>query len=398
MILGGINRMKVGGPLFRIVVPFVRTPVNIMKYTFARTPLAYMSGKIRADISAGGARAAQAHARVAMGSMIMLSVADMTAEGTIEGRGPLDARVRKSWLDAGHMPYSIKIGDRRYAYNRLDPVGMMMGIGADMAAIFANTEEEDAGMLAMAGVTALANNLASKTYMSGIYDFIAAIDANNPTSNPAKYLEGFTGSLTPYSSFLRNTAQAVDPMLRDPKTSVYGDDGKFDPVATWIDQTINRMQKGIPGLSDELPPMRDLWGEDITTASGLGWAYDYISPLASKADDPDPVEQIILDNKIPISAAPRNINGVKLSGEEYADFVREAGRPAKEYLETLVKSEGFKRLSEGPEGMKAEIVKDVINNFRDRAKAVMMQRNPQLRERAFLNDQRKRQTLTGQGN
>lgn len=384
-------------PGARIVVPFLRTPTNIMKYTFARTPLAYMSGKIRADIAAGGPRAAQAHARVAMGSMIMLSVMDMAAEGTVEGRGPLDPRVRKSWLDAGHMPYSVKIGDRRYAYNRLDPIGMMMGLGADMAEIFANADEEDAGMLATAGVLALANNLASKTYMSGIYDFIAAVDPSNPTSNPAKYVENFAGSLVPYSSFLRNTAQVVDPMLRDARTvTLDPETAKVDPVATWLDGMQNRMRKGIPGLSDELPAMQTLWGEDIETASGIGWAYDFISPLASKADDPDPVEAIILENKIPISAAPRVIEGVRLNGEEYRDFVKEAGKPAKEYLDRLVASEGFKRLSDGPDGMKAEIIRDVINNFRDRAKAVMMQKNPKLRERSFLLDRSKRKLLTGQ--
>lgn len=383
-------------PGARIVVPFVRTPTNIMKYTFARTPLAYMSGKIRADIAAGGARAAQAHARVAMGSMLMLTMIDMAAEGTVEGRGPLDPKVRKAWLDAGHMPYSVKIGDRRYTYNRLDPVGMMMGLGADMAEIFSNANEEDAGMLATAGVLALANNLASKTYMSGIYDFIAAVDPSNPTSNPAKYLENFAGSLVPYSSFLRNTAQAVDPMLRDARTAILDPKtAKLDPVATWLDNMQNRIRKGIPGMSDELPAMQTLWGEDVTTASGIGWAYDFISPIASKADDPDPVDQVILDNKIAISAAPRIINGVRLSGQEYADFVREAGRPAKEYLDQLIASPGFKRMSDGPDGMKAEIVKDVINNFRDRAKAVMMQKNPLLRERSFLVEQSKRKLLTG---
>src|SRR5690606_36274682 len=39
----------------RWVMPCVRTPTNIMKYTFARTPLAYASSAIRADIAAGGA-------------------------------------------------------------------------------------------------------------------------------------------------------------------------------------------------------------------------------------------------------------------------------------------------------------------------------------------------------
>lgn len=384
-------------PGARIVVPFVRTPTNIMKYTFARTPLAYLSGNIRADIAAGGARASQAHARVALGSMTMLTVMDLAAEGTITGAGPLDPKLKKVKQDSGWMPYSVKIGDRWYQYSRTDPIGMVMGLGADMAEIFANTEEEDAGMLATAGVVALASNLANKTYMSGIYDFIGAIDPSNPTTDPAKYLTNMAGGLVPFSSFLRNTAQAMDPTIREVRTTTYGEDGKPDPVASYLDGLVNSLKRGIPGQSDTLPPMRDLWGEDITRASGLGWGYDFISPIASRADDPDPVSQVILDNKIEVSSAPRIINGVRLTNEEYSEFVREAGRPAKEYLDKLIASPGFKRMSEGPDGMKAEVVKDVINNFRDRARQVMMQRNPQLRERAFLKDMEKRKMFTGQG-
>jgi hypothetical protein len=383
-------------PGARLVVPFLRTPTNIMKYTFARTPLAYLSGKIRADIAAGGARAAQAHARVALGSMIMLTVMDMTAEDTITGAGPLDPKLKSVKMNSGWMPYSIKVGNRWVQYSRTDPIGMVIGLGADMSEILANADDEEGGRLVTAGVVALANNLASKTYMSGIFDFIGAIDPSNPTSDPGAYLQNFAGGIVPFSSFLRNTAGAADPMLRDNKTAVYGKDGKVDPVATYLEETVRRIKKGIPGLSDELPVRRDLWGEDIDKSSGLGWGYDFISPLASRVDDPDPVEQIILENSIRVSSAPRIINGVKLSGEEYADFVREAGRPAKEYLDQLVKTPGFKGMSDGPDGMKAEVIKDVINNFRDRARGMLMQRHPKLRERALAREQEKRRVLTGQ--
>lgn len=400
--LGGIAKTPLLGPVFRLVVPFVKTPTNILKYTFARTPLAYASSAIRADISAGGARAAQAHARVALGSMIMLSVMDMTAEGTITGAGPLagdmdkTSGLRKTQRGVGAPPpYSVKIGDRWYAYNRLDPIGMMMGMGADMAETFGSAEDADSEMLAGAGILAIAQNLASKSYLSGVFDFLGAMDPNNPSSNPGRYVSDFASSMVPYSSFLRNVATANDPVARDAKTVVYGEDLKVDPVATWWQATIDKVKRGIPGQSDTLPPLRDLWGEPIDRSSGIGWGWDFISPIASKADNPDEVTKAIIDNKISISFPPRTIDGVQLSAEEYDQFSELAGKPAKEYLNEIVKTPSFAKMSDGPDGMKAELVKNVINNFREQARGQMMMKHPELRDRAINIQRENMRSLTG---
>lgn len=381
-----LNRIPFG----RVVVPFVRTPTNIVKYTFARTPLAYMSGAIRADIKAGGARAAQAHARVALGSMLMVTMADMTLEGTITGRGPEDPRMRKAKMDTGWMPYSVKVGDRWYQYSRTDPIGMIMGIGADIAELSSNANEDEAEMLASAAVLALANNLANKTYLSGIYDFIGAIDPNNPTNDPAKYVGGLAGTLVPYSSLVRQTANTIDPVLRETRTSVTTDEGQEDEVAAYLEGLLDDVRSRIPGMGRDLPPRRDLFGEPITRASGIGWGWDMLSPIASKADNPDPITQIILDNRVPISNPPRVIEGVRLNNEEYSEFSRLAGEGLKERLDAITSSPGFDRLTDGPDGMKSELIQRAVHQSRKVARARMMLENPRLQE---LKIQRKFEAL-----
>ncbi len=390
----GVNAI----PAARLVLPFIRTPTNIIKYTFARTPLAYMSGAIRSDIAKGGAAAAQAHARIALGSTLMLAVADMAMEGTITGRGPSDNRLRAAQMNTGWMPYSVKVGDRWYQYSRTDPIGMMMGIGADITELTANANGEEAEMMATAAVLALANNLANKTYMTGIYDFIGAIDPSNPTNTPGKYIQDFAGSMTPFSSFLRSVSSANDTVLRETRGSTYGEDGKVDPVATYLDNMISNVRRAIPGMGEDLPPRRDLFGEPIDRASGLGWGYDFISPIASRADNPDPVTQVILDNQIRISAVPRVIQGVSLSGEQYSEFSRLAGQPLKEHLDTLVATPGFQRLSDGPDGMKAEVIRDAVNTFRNRAKALMMREYPELQRLSYMRQLERAQILQGEQN
>lgn len=382
-------------PFAKVVLPFIRTPTNIIKYTFARTPLAYMSGAIRADISAGGARAAQAHARVALGSMVMVSMADMALEGTVTGRGPSDSKLRSAKMNTGWMPYSVKVGDRWFQYSRLDPIGMMMGIGADIAEISTNANNEETEMVATAAVLALANNLANKTYMTGLYDFIGAIDPSNPTNTPERYLQNFAGSMVPYSSFLRSVAGASDTEIRETRGTQYGTDGKIDPVGTFFDQTLDRMRSAIPGMGSDLPPRRDLYGEPIDRASQIGWGYDFLSPIASRVDNPDPVTQIILENDIKISNAPRIIEGVRLNAEQYSEFSRLAGQPLKERLDKVIKSRGFKRLSDGPDGMKAEIIRDLVNTYRDQARAQMLRDDPELRRLSFTRKKERASLLKG---
>lgn len=393
-ILGGINKNPVIGPVFRFVVPFVKTPTNILKWAFKRTPLAYMAGSVQADIKAGGARAAQAHARVALGSMTMLTIMDMTTEGTITGRGPQDPQQRALWLK-NNQPYSIKFNDRWYSYSRMDPVGMIVGFGADMTEIMSNVHQDDSEQLAAAGIIALANNMASKTYMNGIYDFIAAADPNNPMSNFGKYLSDQAGGIVPYSSFLRNLNNATDPNMRETKTTTYGADDEIDPVATYLDNLVNKLRAGIPGQSDQLPLKRDLWGEPITKASGIGWGWDLVSPIASRADDPDPVTQVMIDNKIEVSFPSRIIDGVQLTNAEYTEFQELAGKPAKEMLDEMINDPSFQMASNGPDGMKAEMIKDVINMFRERAKQEMRATHEDLRDRAYNVQNKKLQTLTG---
>ena len=388
-------------PGARLVMPFVRTPTNILKYAFERTPLAIASAKVRADIAAGGARAAQAWAKITTGTMAMLTVADMSTEGVITGNGPADKDQRRALLRTGWQPYSVKFGDRYYAYNRADPIGMLLGFGADISEIVGSAGEEDGGRLVTAGAVAFAGNMANKTYMSGLYDFIAALDPGNPTSDPGKWLQDFSGSLMPYSSALRNVAGAIDPVAREVRTSDQDElaqkyfGGMPAPVAEYLAQIMNEARSNVPGLSENLPPRRDLWGEPIDRASGIGWGWDLLSPIASRVGKGDPVDQVIFDNRVKVSPPQRVIEGVRLTGDEYSQFVELAGRPAKEYLDKFVASPGFKRLSDGPEGAKAEVLRRIVLQFRDQARAQMLYLNPALRERVIAAQTEKARLLQG---
>lgn len=365
----------------RWAIPFVRTPTNIMKYSFARTPLAYTMASVRADIAAGGARAAQAHSRVAMSSMLMMTFGGLAMDGNISGGGPLDPAQQAAMRADGWQPYSVKVGGKWFSYSRMDPLGMMLGMSADLAEI-ANSPagEEDSDMVFVAAATAFAQNLASKTYAQGAFELAAAIDPRNPMSDPGQFMARQATGLVPFSALLRQTAQAMDPTIRESKDAVVGETGETDAMATYLNGLVNGIKRGIPGMSDSLPPIRDIFGEPMTRESGVGWAWDMVIPIQATTEKNDPVARAIIDNQVKVSRPSRTVAGIQLNAGQYDELQQIAGPMMKEQLAHIVRSPGFNNLTDGPDGMKAQIIKNTVTKVHEHARNMLIMRDPELRD------------------
>ena len=72
-------KLREAWPAMMYVLPFVRTPINIMAYGFERTPLAPLMQGFRDDIAAGGARRELALVKMSTGTTIMLMAAASSA-------------------------------------------------------------------------------------------------------------------------------------------------------------------------------------------------------------------------------------------------------------------------------------------------------------------------------
>lgn len=261
-------------PMTRFILPFVNTPANILSYTFERTPLAPLTSRYRADRAAGGAKADLALAKLSLGTASILYAIDMGMRGQVTGSGPENRAEMQNWRRQGFQPYSVKIGDRWVAYNRLDPLGYLIGMGADIAEYVNNAEgEEQMGaevQEAMAAtVFSLVENMTSKSYMQGLANLMEAI--NEPERFAPAYFERLAGSFIP--SGVAEVARYQDPVMR---------------VSHDI---ITAMKRRLPGYSEDLPPRLDLWGREVNYESGLGKIYDAASPLYVSNFDPEPIDE-----------------------------------------------------------------------------------------------------------
>ena len=370
-------------PYARVVMPFVRTPVNIMSYTFERTPLAPLSGAFREEIAAGGARRDLALGKLISGSMLMAVSADLALSGHITGAGPTDPKMRNILRATGWQPYSLKVGDKYYAYNRLDPVGALLGLAADVSEIAGQTTEADATELATAAAISVAQNMASKTYLSGVSDFFdaffsASTDPESSNHKLNRYLQRMVGSIVPAN--IANIERVMSPEM----SATYG--------------YIDRIKSRLPGYSDDLPPRRNIFGDPIVLEGGIG--PDIMSPIYTSTAKDDPVADEMVRQQVSIGMPRRVIKNVELDAQQYDRYILlysgiEAEYSLKERLSIMFDSREYKNASDGPEGGKALMIKSVFTAYRDMAQAQMLAEDDQLTNQITLAQEQRVEKLLG---
>lgn len=358
-------------PVAKLLLPFVRTPTNIVKFVGHRSPLAPLSQQFRADIAAGGARRDLAVAKMTLGSTVMGMGATMAFEGHITGGGPSDKSQREALKRLGWQPYSVKVGDTYYSYNRADPIGMFLGLSADVAEVMRYGTDEDRQNVSAASAMALAKNLTSRTYLRGLSEFLDAFDSGDQKKWD-RYLRRQAATFTPATSLVAQVERTMDPTLR----------------ATYT--LMDEIKARTPGLSESLPPRRNLWGEPIVLQGGLGW--DFVSPVYTSTRKPSLADEEIYLNEIPVSMPRRTLGqgnfAVDLAPDEYDRYVELSGSAFKDpntglglrdYLEKeVIPSQVYQAATPGPDGGKSLIIQQVVSKFREGAKAQLMEEYPGL--------------------
>lgn len=366
------GRGQLRAPWFRMVLPFVRTPINLFSRGIERSPLAPVMSQFWDDLAAGGSRRGLALARFGMGTTFMLAMSDAYLHGEVTGAGPQEPGEKASWLAAGNKPYSVVFhhddGSRTFVpYNRFDPFGMMVGTAADVieGATYAgewDTEEESNPYALM--MAALLRNFASRTYLQSASQFFGALDGKEMWKWDAISRDMAT-SMLPLMPLAGSVEQVVDPIVRDTRE------------IEWLQGVVAGWRSKIPGLSDSLPPRYDILGEPITYKSELGWL-DIAAPVSVMRTTGDPVRDLLGNNRIRVAYPKREIDGVRLTPAEYAFVVKTRGQLARGQLERVMRLPVFQRLTDGPDGGKAASVEEIFRDSGDAARELAIREFPRL--------------------
>jgi hypothetical protein len=338
-------------PFAKLFIPFVRTPTNLIKFAVERSPAAPLMKEWRADILAGGARRDLAIARAVVGSAAMMMAVDAARNGLITGGGPADDSAKRLLYADGWQPYSVRVGDKYYSYQRLDPFSTTIGLAADWVDLQSHMTDGEREKVATLLVASTLQNLSNKTWLSGLTDLAQA------TGDPGRYGQNLAGSLlgTTIPALASQSAQAIDPTLRDAQG------------------LIARVKSRIPFVSRSLPPRRDVLGNPIVGANSGG--LDAFSPIFTSTRRNDPVANALLNDDIHLSMPSRVVNKTKLSPQQYdayQQWITRSGRPS---LDALVADPGWPLL---PRDDKQDAVDKIMRNARKSARTGMFGARPKL--------------------
>ena len=261
------------GPL-ALWFPFMKTPINLAKYAWNRTPgLQLMSNSLYKDILEGGVKADMAIGKLTVSNLTAMYLFNLAQEGLITGSGPVDPQLKASWMSV-RQPYSIRGSDGWFPIANLDPGSTVMGLTADYAQIMNQLDEPGVEQGAMAVTFAIMKNIASKSYWQSVGDLIdltSTLSRGEPAGGQAtKILTNPLITITTGGPLMAATAKIVDPIAREARS------------------VMDQWTAKIPGYSKTLPPKRDGYGDPILPPQTVGSAYlSYISPLAYKPDTTD---------------------------------------------------------------------------------------------------------------
>jgi hypothetical protein len=313
-IVAPVSRFTQDNVAAKLILPFTRTPGNLFKFAVERSPAAPMLKEWRKDFAAGGAKRDLAIARAMVGSGFGAAFAEMAANGQITGSPPSDANKYRQLVASGWQPYSVKIGDTYYSYRRLDPFALTIGAAADMATLgdgmTENERQEGAGLI----VASIMGNLSDKTWLSGVSSLIEAL--RDPEQSADDFVKRLVGSAVPTGS--AQVARLIDPTMRE------------------TPDTMSYIQSRIPGLSDNLLPRRDMWGQPVVSQGGVG--PDIVSPIWTSKETGDPIIDALLADDLKLGKLSKKVGNRKLSDAEYNQYQAIAGPQLQNDIAALLAS------------------------------------------------------------
>jgi len=271
-------------PLGKLIAPFAHTNMNVLTYRLERIPgLNFLLSNYREAINSPVAAIRQkAQAKHFFTSSLAAStVYFLHSNDLITGDAPQKSSKLATMQSLGRQANSIRVGDKWLEYRRETPLGGILGIYADIAALNDAGDGRDPEFIQDAGSIAtifIANAFNPEYLTDATSKLIEAM--RNEDHKAVDALLSFTGdqatSFAPYSSFMRQLNRAFF-QDKQPVT--------FEAGKTW-ETVFNKLKAVYDPRSYEIAK-RNILGEHVPAKEGLG--PDFISPIGMTTEVKDPV-------------------------------------------------------------------------------------------------------------
>jgi hypothetical protein len=280
------------------------------------------------------------YAQQALGAGFMFATYGMVQQGLVTGHYSSDPATRTSQMASGIPPMSFKMGDRWVSYDRIEPFSTVMGLVVDTMNAFKEGRLKGESPSVGNIFKIVGQNFLDKTFTEGLGKAMLAVQ------EPDRYLESYLVSLTNpvVPAILNQIARLEDPIRREIK----------DPdTANWV---LNNLKSRLPGLRETLPEQVNLLGQTQQMGRGSILTGIQVTPVERE------VTQAIFDNPyLRMERMDRKVGGLELTGEQYADMENRAGDQLNRVAANLATNPGFLALSRP---MQARLVKGIAGQIR----------------------------------
>lgn len=384
----GVQSLANSHPIWRIPLPFVRSPFNIQKQVLHRTPgINLLLESYRADLAAGGMRRTQAIGKMAMGGMYWSVATYLVMSDRITGRGPKSHKQREALMATGWRPYSFKTDEGYVPFNDADPASSFFGLAADMAEVLTHADEKDATELGIAATAALAKNFTDKSYVRGLSEALDAL--TDPDRN--------------FRRWYRSQLAAVVPGAIRQVGSKFG---ASDPVLREVQSFADAIRNKLPVLSTQQPPVRDAFGDEVHYPVGAG--PDAISPFYFSPRISDPVKEELARLESGLGIPAEKIAGGRINlrafkadkGQDAYDrmlelrqTIKRGGLTIHARLEQLITSDRYKNTNDSVGGYASPrmgMLQQVFGEYQEAAERQLRKEYPDLDQAIKADEANKR--------
>jgi len=385
-------------PPLRLIFPFIRTPVNILKFSFdrasggamdaGRSALAMMpdmpmlkrtQDELRMKLeSRNPIEVARTRGKIATSVMInsTLIYMIMANRDFITGGGPKDTAQRKTLEATGWQKYSLKFGNKYAGFAGLDPLGTHFGVLVDIVEQLddhASSNTTLAEQMFAAASISLSRNVTEKSYLAGLKFLTDAI------SEPDRKME----------RAVRNIAGGFVPNVLYQGQSVMG-----DTTLREVRSLSDAFMKKLPMGNDNLDPKRNILGEPVIMEQ-IPFVGPF-NPSAISTRDGDVVfeELASLEHGFTQTSTTldRSIDMTEFVNDkgqsaydrrlELLSDTKIRGKTLRQELEKLISSKRYQRLSPLTDGAlkspRVQLINKVMSKYRSRSLSLMMEEFPEI--------------------
>lgn len=349
VIANTLMKVRSNVPALRYVIPFVKTPANLIDRGLERTPLVLAKiMKKGIDKTYTQAELAKDLGLFSLGTTMAGWIAWQTTKGNITGNTPQSPAERDAFYRQGKKPNAVRVGDYWIPLDRLEPVGTAFSVIANLIQDYQKSNKELPPEKVLDSVGGLAQTLTNKTYLSGLTNFIKAI------SDPEMYGSGW----------LRRIASGVVPNALNFLAQIK------DPYYRQANSVLDYMKSKIPFVSESLPAKLNALGEPVKR-----------DILNIGRVNENPLERAIAQS--PIGFPSKMLGNEKMTPEEYQKVIQESGALIKTELDKLANNPNFLSL---PIPAKEKVIADIVSEARKKSRQkIIFERYSQQKqkERAF---------------